>query len=159
MMIEKHAPARLNSWLALIANLGVIGGLIFLGLEIKQNTTQLRAEAGYSINEALSELNSAVYADAQLADILKRGHQSLSSLDSTEISQFFAFQFNRINLALYIQKLERDGVSQVHFPYIEHLTRQFHQNPGLQEFLLAVDADYVGDRELFNQLRKDHENE
>jgi len=36
---------RLNDWLTLLANFGVIGGLIFLGLEVQQNTTAVQASA------------------------------------------------------------------------------------------------------------------
>ena len=35
----------LNKWLTLVANFGVVAGLIFLGVEIRQNTTALRAAA------------------------------------------------------------------------------------------------------------------
>ena len=31
---------RLNWWLTVLANLGVLGGLVFVGLEVRQNTTQ-----------------------------------------------------------------------------------------------------------------------
>ncbi len=46
---------KLNWWLTLVANLGVIGGLIFLGYETRQNRSQMRAEAAYSINESLEK--------------------------------------------------------------------------------------------------------
>ena len=36
---------RGNQWLTLIANLGVIAGLIFLGFEIRQNTNIAKASA------------------------------------------------------------------------------------------------------------------
>jgi len=36
---------RINQWLTLLANFGVIGGLVFLGLEIQQNTTAVQASA------------------------------------------------------------------------------------------------------------------
>ena len=36
---------RVNQWLTLLANFGVIGGLIFLGLEIQQNTVAVQASA------------------------------------------------------------------------------------------------------------------
>ena len=35
---------KLNVWLSLIANLGVIAGLVFVGLEIRQNTTAMERE-------------------------------------------------------------------------------------------------------------------
>jgi len=36
---------RINQWLTLLANFGVIGGLVFLGLEIQQNTVAVQASA------------------------------------------------------------------------------------------------------------------
>lgn len=45
-----------NWWLTLLANVGVLGGLVFVGLEIRQNTSQLRTEASYSITESVNEL-------------------------------------------------------------------------------------------------------
>jgi hypothetical protein len=143
----------LNTWLALIANVGVIGGLIFLGLEVRQNTTQVRSESSYSINEALSMMNSAIYNDPGLADILERGEKDLFSLNETERRQFISYQFDRINLAIHIRALEQDGLTDIHFPYVEFLTKQFRSNPGLQEFLLLVDDEYEGDRELYDQMR------
>jgi hypothetical protein len=113
---------RLNSWLSLIANIGVIAGFIFLAYEIQQNTAQLRADASYSINEALSSMNSAEYSDQAFADILIRGEQDLASLDPAEARRFFAYQFDRINLALHILELEKDGLHDV------------HRKPGLQQF-------------------------
>jgi hypothetical protein len=35
---------KLNIWLALIANLGVIAGLVFVGLEVRQNTLAMERE-------------------------------------------------------------------------------------------------------------------
>ena len=38
---------KLNRWVTLLANLGVIAGIVFLGIEIRQNNALLEAEAGY----------------------------------------------------------------------------------------------------------------
>ncbi len=83
---------KIKSWITLIANLGVVAGLIFVGLEVQQNTTQIRADASNSINEALSVLNSALYNDPVFADIVVRGEKSYSSLTETEQRQFGAYQ-------------------------------------------------------------------
>jgi hypothetical protein len=146
---------RLNSWLTLIANVGVLGGFLFLAYEIQQNTAQLRAEASYSINEALSSLNSAEYSDLGFAGVLNRGELDLASLDPAETRQFFAYQFDRINLALHISELEKDGLHDVHFPYREFLIQDLHRKPGLQQFLEAVEETYIGDRALYNELLRD----
>ena len=93
---------KINSWIALVANVGVVAGLVFVGYEVQQNTTQIRADASNSINEALSTLNSAIYNDAVLANIVVKGENNYSSLSSTEQRQFNAYQYDRINLATYV---------------------------------------------------------
>ena len=40
---------RLNRWLTLIANLGVVAGLVFLAVELNQNTKATIAEARWLI--------------------------------------------------------------------------------------------------------------
>ena len=144
-----------NTRLSLVANFGVIAGLIFLGYEIRQNTTQLRSEASYSINEALSMLNAGIYGDSQFASVKVRGESDFSSLTPTERAQFVAYQFDRINLAIHYQALQQEGLTDIHFPYDQFLINEFRRNPGLQEFLVAVEDTWLGAPELYEALRKD----
>ena len=144
---------QVNSWFTLVANLGVVAGLIFLGYETKQNTAQLRSQASYSINEGISLLNAGIYNDANLAAISVKGYENFHSLDSIQKAQFRAFQFDRINMALHIQILEEEGISNVHFPYIEFVIGEYHANPGLQQFLQTIEDSWVGPKEFYHQLR------
>ncbi len=145
---------KLNGWLSLLSHFGVVAGLIFLGYEIRQNTIQLRAEASYSMNEALSMVNAGVYNDPVFADIKVRGEADFSVLNQTERAQFIAFQFDRINLAIHYLALKEEGLSDIHFPYDEFLISEFHRNPGLQEFLILVEDTWVGAPELYDALLK-----
>ena len=145
-------PKKLNAWLTLVANFGVIAGLIFLGYEIRQNTTQLRAEALYSINDAISTLNAGVYNDAVLADIKVRGEADFSSLNQIEREQFIMYQFDRINLAELYLALKDEGLTDIHFPFDQFLIGEFRSKPGLQQFLKYVDEDWEGSRYLYDQL-------
>ena len=145
-------PKKLNAWLTLVANFGVIAGLIFLGYEIRQNTTQLRAEALYSINEAISTLNAGVYNDAVLADIKVRGEADFSSLNQIEREQFSMYQFDRINLAELYLSLKDEGLTDIHFPFDQFLIRDFRSKPGLQQFLNYVDEEWEGSRYLYDRL-------
>ena len=144
---------KIKLWITLIANLGVVGGLVFVGFEVQQNTTQIRAEASYSINEALSNLNSAIYNDPVFADIVVRGEKEFFSLNPTEQRQFNAYQYDRLNLARHVLTLEDQGLSQVHFPYLDRLVKDFHRSPGLQEFLRFIEDERVGEPELYERLR------
>ncbi len=144
---------KIKLWITLIANLGVVGGLVFVGFEVQQNTTQIRAEASYSINEALSNLNSAIYNDPVFADIVMRGEKEFFSLNPTEQRQFNAYQYDRLNLGIHVLTLEDQGLSQVHFPYVDRLVKDFHRSPGLQEFLVFIEDERVGEPELYERLR------
>lgn len=143
---------RLNWWLTLVANLGVIGGLVFLGYETRQNTSQMRAEAAYSINEALETLNADKYHDPVLVDILLRGGQDLGSLTPVEREQFVAYQFVRVNLADYVLTLEREGIADVHIGYIEWTAQAFRNEPGLREWIASIKDTWVGSDELYALL-------
>jgi hypothetical protein len=142
----------LNWWLTLLANLGVLGGLVFVGYEIRQNTSQLRADASHSITASVNEMNAGIYADSTLADLVLRGEQNLDALTATERFRFDAFQFSRLNVAEYILDLETEGVSNLNFRFVDHIVREFRTKPGLQAFIRERADTYVGSRELLGQL-------
>lgn len=71
---------QLNSWLTLAANLAVLAGIIFLAIEISQNTDMMRTQMNQSraelaMNEAESMYNSD-YIPALLTKIRQGGEVS-----------------------------------------------------------------------------------
>ena len=143
---------RLKRWLTLLANLGVLGGLVFVGLEIRQNTRQLRADASYSITESVNQLNEGIYGDPSLADLVRRGEQDLAALDPVERSRFVAYQFSLLNIAEYILDLEAEGVSDFNFRMVDFTVSEYLTKPGLQEFINSVEDVWVGSDELYSRL-------
>ena len=143
---------KLNWWLTLVANLGVIGGLVFLGYEVRQNTSQMRTEASYSINSSLETLTAARYQDPALVEILLRGEEDVDSLDPVKREQFSAYQFARVNLADYMLTLEKEGISGVHIRYVEWTVRAFRNKPGLREWIASIEDTWVGSDELYARL-------
>ncbi len=91
-------------------------------------------------------------SEAEVARLV-RGENSFSSLTEVEQRQFGAYQYDRVNLAIHVLTLEADGLSQVHFPYVDRLAQDFHGSPGLQAFLVFVEDDWVGHPELYERLR------
>ena len=143
----------LNWWLTLLANLGVLGGLVFVGLEIQQNTSQLRTEASYSITESVNDLNAAIYGDPNLAEIVMRGEADLAALTPLERRQFDVYQFSRLNIAEYVEDLAMEGVSEgVNFEYVEWIVRDFTTQEGLRAFIREYEETYVGSEELLTRL-------
>ena len=148
----------LNWWLSSITNIGVLFGLVFVGYEVRQNTVQLRAESSQSITESVNALNAGVYSDPELAELLKRGTEDLGALDSVERDRFDAFQFARLNIAEYALDLEREGVSDLNFRYVEWIVREFNRKPGLRAFIREHQDTYVGSGELLARLLGDSPN-
>ena len=59
---------KLNQWLTLLANLGVLVGIVFIIIEIQQNTAMMRSEiyqarSDTSIQYSLSRADSSIYAN------------------------------------------------------------------------------------------------
>lgn len=60
----------LNKWLTLAANIGVIAGIIFLGLELQQNNELLEAQTRYNHKETRANNMSAFSNNSELAEII-----------------------------------------------------------------------------------------
>ena len=146
---------NLNSWLSLIANIGVLGGLLFVGYEIRQNTVQLRAESSRSITESVNDLNIGIYSDSEFAAVLIKGTEDRAALSPVERYQFDMYQFSRLNIAEYVLDLEREGVSDLNFRYVDWIVRDFNDRPGLREFIRDHQETYVGSDELLARLLDD----
>jgi len=123
--------------ITILANAGVIIGLVFLTLEIRQNTAQMRTQGAYSIYQSVEMLNQAVYLDEEFADLLHRGEKSFNDLDSVEQSRLATFFFSEVHLAQYILSLEDEGLSDLHFGYVDLKVNQFRTIPGRKEFVEA----------------------
>jgi len=79
---------RLNSWLTLVANIGVIAGIVFLGLEIQQNTAALQANSREAaLDNAMSSLFLAIN-DPTL--ILNRVKPELTEQERVKLSQYLS---------------------------------------------------------------------
>ena len=48
--------SALNEWLSLLANIGVIAGIVFLGLEISQNSRMMEAQTRAQISQSITGL-------------------------------------------------------------------------------------------------------
>jgi len=82
---------RLNRWLTLVANLGVIAGIVFLGYELRQNTLATKITAADNFVSSINEANSLLISDKQLSEALlkaRRGEQ-LSDLEELALGTFW----------------------------------------------------------------------
>ncbi len=54
---------RVNSWVAILANVGILAGLVLVAVELNQNTKQLSLELVWQVNERMMENNRAFFGD------------------------------------------------------------------------------------------------
>ena len=86
-----------NQWLTLIANFAVVGGLIFLALEVRHNTkvaqTQIHTELMSLGHETLNW-----QLEPQFAEVVVKATADYSALTPAEKVQFDTFVFEQLNL-------------------------------------------------------------
>ena len=81
---------RSGGWLALVANLGVVGGLILLAVELRQNTQVVRAQA--SVNLATGQTAAEVaFMGEDTAAAFVKAINSPGTITDREIVQLWAY--------------------------------------------------------------------
>ncbi len=78
---------QLSRWLTLGANIGVIAGIVFLGLELRQNADLMRAQSRAEMSRDTVNLLSLNVNDPSYIDVLGRGLRG-EELTGVENSQF-----------------------------------------------------------------------
>ncbi len=67
---------NLNKWLTLLGNLGVILGIIFLAMEIQQNTNMMQAQTRDAITEKQLTFYTSMFSDSEILE----SHSNMTSL-------------------------------------------------------------------------------
>jgi hypothetical protein len=75
----------------IIASIAVIASLIYVGLQIRQNTAVTQATGRQAYVDSMNEYVGLINLSPNLADILHRGATGLSNIKGGEIIQFGAF--------------------------------------------------------------------
>jgi len=77
----------LGQTITILANVGVIAGIVFLGIEVQQNSTQIEratiavaAQAVFELNQEFNEIRRTLYTDASLIEIVDTGFDDPGSL-------------------------------------------------------------------------------
>ena len=81
--------SKINNWLALIANVAVVGGIIFLAIEIRQNNEFLRSESRQTL---VANDVTSLTANIENADVFAKlvSEEGLSAEDQLRLSFMYA---------------------------------------------------------------------
>lgn len=93
MTIEK-----LNPWVAMVTNVGVLLGVVFLVLELNQNTSAIKTQNEYNNVSQWSALTQMTATSPEIADILVRGSQDISVLTPAEQVRYRSYMSSLIGV-------------------------------------------------------------
>jgi hypothetical protein len=95
---------KMNQWLITLANFGVIVGIVFLVLEIRQTSMQieqhtavLSAQTIFQLNQSAGVAKRAIAQDVELAELLMRGDEDPESLTELEQARFISWKRARFD--------------------------------------------------------------
>ena len=80
---------NLGQTIQIIANVGVIAGIVFLALELRQNNELLRAEADFNYSQRRMDNREFVYADPEIAALTTKftNNEPLTEVEQLRIDR------------------------------------------------------------------------
>ena len=89
--------SAINEGVSLIANIGVIGSIVFLGLEMQQNTEMMQSQTRNSIVEHQLFLYGQVLENTEIFDIRQKLNSNLD-VTETETNQFHFYVLSQLRM-------------------------------------------------------------
>jgi hypothetical protein len=79
---------KLSTWAELVGLAAVVVSLVFVGFEIRHNTATTSSQALLDLNDAVNTAMLLQSEDAELAEIVLRGHEDPHSLTAVEMLRY-----------------------------------------------------------------------
>ena len=95
---------RLSEWLHILASLGVLVGLIFLALEIRQANRIAIATTEITVREAYGSSNENIYTNPEIAALLAKARSTDVEFSDAEQEMLFYFISRMMNTWRGIEK-------------------------------------------------------
>jgi hypothetical protein len=129
-----------------IGAVAVIITLIYLAVQIKQNTSQIRNEGHARITESYNDIISQLLADNDLFTLVIRGCQDWEQLTAFEQSRFhLLFHEHLMHLRMAYQLKSKDAIDEDVYDTIEDLHINVMANPGALVWWNMVGKSLVQD--------------
>ena len=88
-----------------VAVVAILASLVFVGVQIRQNTRALKATSHHAITDSFNHLNTTVASDQAVAQTLTKAYGGLSGLEPSELFAFHSMMiaYIRVFETLYFQ--------------------------------------------------------
>jgi len=101
---------KANQWLSLLANIGVVVGIIFLAMEIRTNTATNRISIRSASQASWVEINGGIAGNRDLAAVIEKAIAG-EELDRVESRRFHHHVRQYANQGILWRDLYRDGLA------------------------------------------------
>jgi len=137
----------------LLAAFATLITLIYLALQIRQNSKNLQESTSASMNQGWSSINTRISSDPQFASIFIRGRENIDDLDAVETEQFRAFVQDILNMAVYADGLkESQYVQSLHFDAFQVVGSLYQTCPGVRDVIDSLEASIP--RDMVSRFRQ-----
>ncbi len=123
-----------NRWLTLATNFGVIAGIAFLALELRQSTIATEVESASYFQSAFTEVEILIAENPEFAELLRKGRdgEEITGADQVRLQAFYRTVIRNwnINLFQYRSGVLNEGLWQGTRALI---TETFREDSGLYE--------------------------
>jgi hypothetical protein len=125
----------LGQTISILANIGVIAGIVFLGYEIRQNTAAFQMQAADDYVASTIEMNNLISQDAELADLIyrhSRGDSDLTEVEAFRVRMQYANLFRNWNRLYFLR--QRGSLDETFWNIQTADMRRNLQTPGVVEY-------------------------
>ena len=121
-----------------ISALAVLGSLIFVGFQLRQNTQAVRAAASQAHSQNWQTITVSVIENGEFARIWRIGLDNIESLTDDERVRFFAFAGSTLRFFEGARLQWRHGqLDKEHWHNVERTAIDFSATPGFKDYWAA----------------------
>jgi hypothetical protein len=140
---------RLNNWLTLAANLGVIAGILFLAFEIRQSNRIALVANEMDIRQSYADVNQSLFTNRESSELLVRATRSDAEFDAVESGMLYSHVLMMLNLWISVEIGYNNGMlPRKTFDDMEDDIRSYAKYyPALHSVFQGLLNDYPSGRE------------
>ena len=89
---------KLSTWAEVVGIAALILSIVFVGIEIRDNTAATRLQALLELNVAANEMSLAIIGSGEMAAIHLKGHGNLEDLSDVDRNRYRSWVYGILNI-------------------------------------------------------------
>ncbi len=152
---------RINKWLTLLANFGVLVGIIFLAVEVRQSNRIAIATTEIGVRGQFKTINELVLANDAVAELLVKAADANAEFSAVETRKLNAYLHANVNTWMSIERAYENGMlPRATFEVaLDDVRGVFQEHPALRPLVRKMMATFPAatDSNVFEAMRDELE--